>query len=736
MATWLKIRRLVASLAFAVCALLAPPSLHAQGAGGWWLIFHSGSAGQLVQSINADGWSAVPRSIAALKFQPDTAPQTITVNRVGYTTNGTITTYSEQVPITAQVRYPYPSQASLNPSRVALAGHIYTTDTIAGVQNNSALAAPMANVAWAISGDRRTIYTSGNALTVTFVASNIETRNQAPTPYATCTASDGTHNLTVQATGPAILADGFADQNPVIGYSCAFTNMSATLAAGQITVNASVYPWIGASGSINTSGAGDAQFATLTYTLSSASRYYAYANGSTGNDSTCVASTTASTAAATPCLTEVGAANKCYSTAGDLGKCNIRLTAGTYVLARTTVDSAATSEAVIEIDPAATAGSATLQFGASGQYLPGAALVRFSGLKLQRTGVNSIQPTGGTVKQIALDNVALDGGSTNSYTCFNAANGIFANGVTYTNPGNNCWQWTSTNNVKLIRGMTLTTTGTQWQMPMTAILGSNIADPYINWGSQTPLGNVFIAFDKFMNGGGSNQMLAMGSSSTTSTISRITVMQSIFEWTNTNNQAAIQFTADPTVLTSANNALFDYVTVIGANLVGRTNWCYDNNSSTAVRIQTLCVIRNSILSQANIKSDIFVAVNGSDPTDAPLHTGNWDDYYGVNHASNWFMYADAAATWAGYGAAVSFSQAFGGLNLHAGHSNTAALSPGFNAPAAVTWNGTTYTAGGGNGDYTLPNGAAAKGNVKVSTLPFDLAGAARPATGDSPGAYR
>lgn len=707
---------------------------HAQDVASRALLYRSGATGGgLVSAINSDGWSAQTQAINQLTFLPLTAPQYITVKRPGYTTAGSTTTYTDSVAVVKQVRYPYPSYTSLNPVRVSLSDFVWASDTVVGAANTSTQQAPVPIVEWDYGGDRQT--TTNNSITVQYVDASVTARLGRQTPYSTCSATDGTNTVTATATYG--IQGGWAnDVNPIIGYTCTLNVTS--LNVGQVTVNAKVYPWIGTSASIADSSAGTAGNRGFVPQIwyKAASRYYAYAV-STGNDSTCVASTTAATAAASPCATYVGAVNKCYTATTDTGQCNIRLQAGTYVFAQATVGSALNSEMVVESDPAiGNCTSVTFQFGASVVQF-NAKYVRLRCMALSRQGVQSLVATSGG--QIALENVSLDCSNGSIYTVFSFNGSISVNGMTVTNVlANSLQEGLTTQNFYLLRGVSDTTAGVVHQIAPATIVGSKFSLMTIGYGANTQYGDVFLGYSQFYSGGvdaGGSIIFNVGTSSATQTLSNFAFIQDVFEYAGSISNPGFGLSRDPPINTSIQNVVIDYVTSVGGWNAGRWNVFYDNNSNAVVRNHFPGVLRNSYISQWNEKGDIFVGTNGADPTDAPLHIGNWSEYYGVGFRNNWIAYLDASSGSADGNVAHNFSPLFIGLNPKLGNSTTVPLNASFTAYAGTTYNGTTYTAGAGNGTYTLQGGSALKGWIPQSTLPFDLAGTARPSTGDTVGAY-
>lgn len=725
--------KLVARLGL-LLALIAQPAL-AQNIPPRVAVLSGG--GGSVLSVLPDGFSVISAGSPHTRT-PDLAPEYLPLNRSGFDSSGNATSITERVILTYQLPLPFPNRTVSDPrNRVSASEYIYSTDS-GSFTNNSTLTSPQPISSFVNGPDRQTVYTSGagaNTIHLEWVAAHINARNQKEIAYASCSATDGSITTTlVAATGPAML-NSTTDLNPVIGYYCDIDVSS--LAVGQITANAKNYPWIGTSGSIANTSSGTAGLRgwnPQVWTKSSTARYFAYANTSTGNDTTCVASQTAATALALPCLTYVGAVNKCKTTGSDTGNCTIRLTWGqTFVTASATTASAATAEMIIEADPAGSGTAPILQFGATNLNL-NAKYVHFRNITLSRQGSFSLTPTSGG--RIWLDNITYDAGSFNAVS-FNASGGIYATGLTVTNQAATSLTLTAAQDIRLLRGCSNGTATGNLGIAFATTVGCNFSGAVVSVIANAVLpGNTLFAFSKWLRVTGSNGIFSFGDN-TNAAAANIAFVQLIGEYCgNTSSTPGFRFSGDPPIVTSLTNVLLQYATLIGANDAGRDNIFYDNNASGVVRNHTLVGVFGSILSQPNVKSDQFVGTSGADPTDAPLHIGNWSQVFGTAWAYNLYMYPAANGVDVPDGNPTrAFSQVYAGLRTIYGTSPVNKLDPLFSTWGGPTYNGSVYSTGTCGGDYTLQPGSPALGRVAKSILPFNLAGVARPATNDSVGAY-
>ena len=173
-------------------------------------------------------------------------------------------------------------------------------------------------------------------------------------------------------------------------------------------------------------------------------------------------------------------------------------------------------------------------------------------------------------------------------------------------------------------------------------------------------------------------------------------------------------------------------TILGAAASFRCNDFYDTTAGV-FRVHTLNSFKGNIMPQLNTKGDWFYAVNlGNVGGEAPLHIGNWAYLYGVGCAGNHVMYIDAGGT----GPGGSITQAYMGANSTMGSSATAKVNPLITTWGAVDYVAAVLTVGAGGSVFTLQGGSPCKNKNPQALVPFDLAGAARPASGtDSTGAF-
>lgn len=672
-------------------------------------------------AIPANGWQAEWDST------PATEPlSTFTVTREGYDETGTVDEITETLTATRRVRLPYPSNASFS-DNVALSDYIYSTDSIADVTNSSTVASPKPVAQWA-TPDRRVV---GNSLTVDVVAFHRNGRSGSPVAAVVGRATDGTTTVTATSSTPIVLGHA-GDKNAVIGYRLTF-DLSTLTDNANITVNANVYPWIGAAASVLDSAAtgisADGRgFGPQTYrraTALAAAPRYAYVNASTGNDGTAVTSTTAATAAASPFATVKGAVEKLRTDNGDCTGCIVRLQ-GTVALGSTSfafanyVTSTTGGEMIIESDP--DGATATLTWGTA-ISLGNLLYIRLRNLNLTRTASVTL-PQGGSGTKWVLENITFDGGaSTVALVSSNVSAQIMGMTVSNVGAGTSVFAPTSaTNGIRMIRGMESATALT---LEMFNVLGCSFTANAIRSQSlgRTPNGTI-VAYNKFLNQTGASVPLSFGGGevatlglSAPATFTGIAVVQNVFEKPDTTNAAMFRPSGD------SDAANIDHLicwnnTFAGFAGLGRGNLLYDENPSYA-RTHSLQSFRGNIHVQINTKSDLFL----SDGT----RVGNWPYNNGVGCIGELSLFTGATGP--------TDIQDFIGLKSERGTSTTTPLYPMADIWTAFAGPTDASTAGAGNGTYTLAASSPAIGILDAAeeALSHDIAGTAR--TRGSIGAY-
>lgn len=660
------------------------------------------------------------------------SPVEFTCSRQGFDETGAATTYPlESMYVTTTVRQPAPNDASQSANTAALNDYIYSTDTPSGsVTNNSTLTSPKPIAKW--SRPARTVV--GNSITVGVVTAHRNARQGkqvACVVFSAASAGSGTATATVAT--PTVL--GYINDRMAVIEYVATLDISSFTDSTAFTVDAVVYPWIGAGTTsqrrtVDGTAANQWEFATQTHlkhTSRAANPPLVYVNSSTGVDATVNASgqdgssnqkvsTTHATAAAVPFQTITSALNALKAatslTGGFTDGCQVRIQNSTVAFSAPSAGTYSNvGEVIFTRDPDYARAACILTMG-------GASIgtqqiwLKIKDLTFQRVGANVLNFT----SQLVIEDCNFDNGSQGGAMTANSARIIHLIGNTVTNWSGGVLSGGSTNVAGIIRGNTMSG-GT---IESACLIGNSFTGT-TTVNNATRLNNSIIAFNKGVS------MTALFTGITGNDVSGYAVVQNILEWTTATTNPMIRFNADAAANNTEHVVMFNN-TNAGAYIAGRHNIFYDE-AGTARR-HRLNAHKGDICTQVNVKGDMFDWYNnGNTAVNPSPRLGTMAYYYGVGCAYNWFQYKTASTS--------VESQVYAGAGSTVGTSTTvpAMATSKFTAYAAVTYNGTTYSAGAGNGTYTLTSDAPVKGAMAEPVLNYDAAGTARPSTNATIGAY-
>lgn len=684
-----------------------------------------------ISSVAQDGWQATMVTPSELAFA------TVPVSRQGFGADGAAITVEENLVTTKRVRRPYPNQAQLTPSSVALSDYVYSTDTIAGVTNDSAQTSPKPVCNW-IMPHRLVV---GNTFEAELVAFH---RNASGGKQVACVefiATDGTSTVTAKVSAAAV-SGRTGDRNAVVSYKASLD--ISGLAAGKITLNAKVYPRIGGTASVADSAAdGNAArgFSPRYFLKNTGAKSYVYvktaANG--GNNSSGVVSTNAATAAASPFLTVFAALIALDEAIGgttgvDMGEVRIGNDGGTpFVLdAQFTGLRQKVAAMTITRDPAAPKANARVTFGANGFYprlghtltapiTTGA--LRFADIAIHRGGD---QPFigGSTPIELIFDDCTFDNTGSNFTWLQNAHDYHF--GTTFTNLAGNGGLNASTDEHRLLRGISLQpgSTSTGVTVEGWCVVGSSMRNPTFPRGPRSSSGGI-IAFNTIADPPSAATMLAVAGNED---VTGFGFVQNVVEYISATGNPILALTPDGASGNLTHMILHNNTTA-GSTLAGRWNIFYDDGPTR--RTTKLQSVVGNIASAVYTKSDVFRGANegGGDVGSA---TGNWAFKHGVGCRGNFTQTQSADPV----GQGSNQAQDYPGLGANYGTSQTARNEPPFTARACVTVGpGPAYIAGAGGGTYSLQPASVARTMLTDPVLAFGLAGQARAAHNDAAGAH-
>lgn len=667
-------------------------------------------------SIDADGafatYAATPPA-----FNPDVSPVYTTLTRQGYDASGNTTSHSENIVITSRKRDVYPNQANPSPFGVALSQVVYSTDTAAGSPTNNSTQASPLPIANFTSVDRKLV---GNSLTVEVEAYHYNYRAGKPVACVVFTCTDGNTTLT-QTVSALTVSSQTGDAAPVQVYAATF-DLSSLLDNVNLTVNAKVYPWIGAVASVADSSlnsAGTRTFCPQVYRRNT-SRFNSppiIVIDPAGNDTTGGPAFTQGGADASPVLTLNGAWTRARAvlgtTAGSLDGLIIQGKAGTWELTASPTANTTNCDVIYTRHSSATRATAIFGFG-TGNFTQGATYMRCEDCTTKRSGAFSFtMPTSGfsTWRNVTFD--ANSQASTQYWTQNHRIDG----GVTVINPstGGNLYS-AGTHTLMLCRGLTYGGTNTNWQVDGYHVTGCDLSGVAIAYGTRSA-SNSIVSFNKLMKmGNASGDEISVG---TTADVTGFAMVQNVFEWTSASATQGVGLSRDSQTANLTHIVIW-HNTHTGFYSAGRHNMFYDETTGTNRNHKLLSVVGN-IFDQVNVKGDVY-KLDGA-------KVGHFQALYGVGWSGNFVMFIDANSG----GLGTSFAPAYPGLSSSWGSSSTVR-----NDPLFTNYQGTTSgpTAGAGGGTYTLSGSSPAKTIVPVSPLGFDLAGTIRATNNGTAGAYQ
>lgn len=670
-----------------------------------------------------EGWSAQYTGTPVVANPDGLTPTTFNVTRQGYDATGAaISNVVDLLTVTARVRQPFPNQASNSTNTVSLSDYIYSTDTVAGtVTNNSTFTSPKPVCNW-VTPYRQTV---GNTLNVEIQAFHRNARNGKQVACVVFTATDA-HSHTATQTVTAMTVSGRArDQTSVLVYAGAI-DITGLTDGDLITLNAKVYPWIGAAASVMDSGDG-----TFTALKDFSPRYYLknvskattppriYVS-TTGVDATAVVSTNDTTARANPALTIQGAMN-ILKVSGACDGTEIRLQAGTFALNGPSSGAVTQNTSCLTItrDPGVAVASCIVTFASTDSLnftgfsapITGPAL-RFFDVKVVRAS-NAFISGGPQRYEIIWDNILLDmGGFTANY--LNTADDYFYGAAISNAGGGGAWSPRAAGQHRIFRGVSVDAPGTMEGVTVTGNAITNGGTFAVSNGAASDDGTIITC--NFLDGTSPATTAWIGMGTGTMTYGAA-IVQNVFTYLSSSSAYQMGISNDSNT-NNTYNVICHNNTFAGAYIYGRWNVFYDEGVTE--RTNKLQSFKGNIIPQLNTKGDIFV----SDGT----RLGNWGFLYGAGCQGQFSAWQDATG-------GVDAQQAYPGLGANIGTSSTVINDPLFTTNHATTWNGSAATAGSLAGVYTLQGGSPCKLMVSNAVLPFDLAGTARPLTSDSSGAY-
>jgi hypothetical protein len=370
-------------------------------------------------------------------------------------------------------------------------------------------------------------------------------------------------------------------------------------------------------------------------------------------------------------------------------------------------------------DPAVARGDARVSFGAAG-FRPrlgsGGTLaapltsgaLRFRDLSIVRTGTLAMQGEATAQLELVFEEVAFDAAGINNPMLSNAHSAFY--GATIANPAA---LGPGTFEHRIFRGVQADLNFATWEGWLTVGCALSRPGPTSRLATRSYSGAIW-AYNMFLSPTTSAVLLHLGGSAD---VNGAAIVQNLVEFTSAAQVAVLRVSGDSDTGNNSHVVIHNN-SFAGFFIQGRANIFYDDGPTP--RSSRLQSCKGNIHVQINTKGDLFAA----DGT----RTGNWAYLYGVGCRGEFSQFIDANTG----GIGTSFAQAWPGQKAKIGTSATVRQDPLF-----VDYRGTNAgpTAGAGGGNYRLQAGSPAKAMLSTALLSHDLAGAARPALGDSAGAY-
>lgn len=678
--------------------------------------------------IQSNGWRITNSAPA------DVSLGAVKVVRQGYSTGAVPVVWVDTLYRTKRVRQAYPNQASFTANEEALSDHVYSTDFVLGLINQSTEVSPKPTANWVMP--HRLLAASTVHWEIVAFHRNASNKGSGGVgQQVACVrvrANNGTTATAWQTVSSTSISSYVEDANPVEVFQNDLDISS--LADGGFWLEAEVYPWIGAAASVlksednHSAGLGQREF-TRRWFRKGATVNYVYVS-STGNDTTGVVSSTAATAAATPCLTIGGALQRARlalgtGTTGALDGLRIRIvdtiTAGnplsTFNPYRQDV-----AGVVIERAPGTARASAIVNIGAflrpyftdhTAPLTEGSLI--FYDVTINYTGVVGFTGEAANNLLVQFWNCSINFGGFATNGRNNAHLSFF--GVQTSNPHSTTFAISGgagVNEIRTVRGVTADINGAGWEGWLH--VGCNITRAGLV--AFKDASRPWIVFNnKFLNPANGVNVLHWRGSVSGGTLGDAAIVQNLVERINTGNAANLRFAGDSD-LGNIPSATIHHNTLVGIGDYGRVNIAYDEHPTVA-RTHKLISWKGNLVPQINVKGDDYAPLSNG------ARIGHFPVEHGVGFEGNFTRSVDAA------GGLDAFRQAYPGLT-----SIIAGGDPLFTDYEGVTLSGSTPVAGLGGGIYTLQSGSPARNLLPYPVLKFDLAGNARGTGMQHAGAYQ
>ena len=198
-----------------------------------------------VTAVGVDGWRATYTNPGI--FDPEGDPRLVVVTRQGFDAQGQATEFPDPLVVMGRVREPYPNEATLTSSDVAMSDFVYAGEVTLGMTNNSTRPYPKPQALW-LNHDLDVATTS--TYRVRLAVAHQHARGGRPVAAVRFIASDGTNSTEVLSTQTEAIS--YAASGLSVPHFFADLDFSGLTPGALITIDAEIRPWIGEAFLIST----------------------------------------------------------------------------------------------------------------------------------------------------------------------------------------------------------------------------------------------------------------------------------------------------------------------------------------------------------------------------------------------------------------------------------------------------------------------------------------------------
>jgi len=576
--------------------------------------------------ILADGWQALQSDMS--DYSNALEPQGLLVSRPGFDRFATPTVVETTVYLTGRVRQPYPDQSNFTDNSVACSEFVYAGDSIKGASNHSMRPAPQPIAMW-LNHDRERVVSAAHELRIAIA--HAHARDGQPVAAVKFIVKDAVGNEVTQlATTQSSLK--FEASGLHIPHFAATVDLSSLAQGGLLTVDATIYPWVGDAFTLST-GTDPYPSPNLTTlrllndTNGGYGTFYALVNSATGDDATGQAATARADAATSPFATILAAAgaiknlNAAYhGRVDDAGGGVILLAEGVHRLTpfKTAGHSVDIPLCVEASDPAKRDTTVLTDNGVN-RFNGIPTRLKLRDLTLRKGGPNSVFLDSGAASAenlLIAENCVWDANGMGSYGAWVYRVGRFVQINCTVIEGNDPCQGNSFS-TEAIMVNAIGCKGCAGTITYNAVGCCDLDEFTLRApvGDRPAMVGTFLGWNKFSNGSATNAIVAI---STEIGQRGFAFVGNIIESWGTSTNAALRLNADSDE-NPAQNIVFHNNTIAGE----RANLLYLDG---AVNVPKSGSFRNNLFHRINIKSDVFSA--------RASNTGNWPARYKVGWADN------------------------------------------------------------------------------------------------------